>query len=159
MKQLKMLVGTLCILSALLVTDSWSGQPVHAAELAAPACRLAAVHGSYEFVAPATVNVGQGTVIAIPDHLLYASPAAYASKGTLIFDGTGKIILNAAETFAGPLASPVRTYGDYAMNGDCTATVTFADGIQLGLKLVGNDKMQTLVSTTPGFVLLRPAQQ
>jgi hypothetical protein len=73
MKQLKMWVATLWILSALVVTGSWSGQPVRAAELAESACRLAAIHGSYEFVAPAAVNVGQGTVIAIPDHLLYAS--------------------------------------------------------------------------------------
>jgi hypothetical protein len=156
MKQLKMLVGTLWLLSALLVTGSGSIQPVHAAGLAAPACRLAAVHGSYEFVAPATVNLGVGTVIAIPDHLLYASPAVYTSKGSLIFNGAGQIILTALEDFAGSLASPQRHYGDYAMNSDCTATVTFAGGVKLGLKMVGSGKTQTLVSTTPGFVILRP---
>lgn len=158
MKRLSMLVGTLWILSSLLAMGSGSGQPLHAAELAASACRLATVHGSYEFVAPAAVNLGAGTVIAIPDHLLYTSPAVYASKGMLIFDGTGKIILNALENFNGALALPVQTYGDYAMNSDCTATATFAGDVQLGLKMVGNGKMQTLVSTTPGFVILRPAQ-
>jgi hypothetical protein len=157
MKQLRMLVGTLCILSALLVTGSGSIQPVHAAGLAAPACRLAAVHGSYEFVAPATVNVGPGTVIAIPDHLLYASPAVYASKGSLIFDGTGKIILYAVENFNGPLDSAVQIYGGYTETSDCTVTATFADGVQLGLKMVGSGNTRALVSTTPGFVILRSA--
>ncbi len=41
------------------------------------------------------------------------------------------------------------------MHSDCTATATFAGGVQLGLKRVGNGMTKTLVSTTPGFVILR----
>ncbi len=101
MKRPRGLVGTLWILLSLLVTGSWSGQPVHAAKLAAQACQLAAMSGKYEFVAPASVYITAGTVIAIPDHLLYASPAIYANKGTLILDGAGKITLSAFENFNG----------------------------------------------------------
>ena len=157
MTKLKMWVGTLWMVTSLLVMSNWSSQPVYAASVAAQPCHSAAMVGSYEFIAPATINVGGGTVIAIPDHLLYASPAAYASKGMIIFDGTGKIILNATENVNGPLASPVQYYADYAMSSNCTATATFADGRQLELKMVNHGSRDTLVSTTPGFVILRPA--
>ncbi len=158
MRKIRMLVGTLWILLGLLVTGIWSAQPSHAAEFAATACRPGALYGSYEFVAPATVNVGPGTVVAVPDHLIYASPAAYASKGILIFDGTGRFILDALENSNGPLDSPLRLYGDYTLESDCTAAVNFVGGTQLALKMVGNSKTQTLVSVTPGFVVLRPPQ-
>lgn len=157
MKQLRMLVSTLWILGGLLVVSSWSSQQAYAMDLAAEHCPSEMMVGSYEFVAPTTVNVGNGTVIAIPDHLLYASPAVYASKGTLIVDDTGQITLNAQENVNGPLTSPVQYYADYVMNSDCTATATFADGIQLGLKTVNRGSEDRLVSTTPGFVILWPA--
>jgi hypothetical protein len=158
MKRLQRLVATLCMFLGMVVMGGWSGQPVMAAEFVASSCPLAAAHGSYEFVAPAAIYVAPGTVIAIPDHLLYASPAAFAGKGTLIFAGTGQIILSATETLNGSLASPVRYYANYTINTNCTATATFANGAQLGLKMVGNGKTQALVSTTPGFVILRSAQ-
>jgi hypothetical protein len=132
-------------------------QPVLARALQPTAsCTAATLQGSYDFVAPATITIAPGTVIAIPEELLYASPAPYASKGTLTFDGNGKVLLNATDSFQGQLASPLSYAGDYTMNDGCAATATFSGGIQLGVKMVGSGGVQTLVSTTPGFVIMRP---
>src|SRR5215207_8343083 len=101
MKRFNMMVATAWTTLSLLALGSQLVQPVQAAESNTPACQLATLQGSYDFVAPATITIAPGTVIAVPEELLYASPAPYASKGTLTFDGEGKVSLNAFETFQG----------------------------------------------------------
>ena len=156
MKRLKILVATAWTTFSLLLVGSQPLQIAQAADSNAAACQLATLQGNYDFVAPATITIGAGTVIALPEELLYASPAAYASKGSLNFDGAGKISLNAVETSQGALASPISYSALYTMNADCTATAAFGNGTQLELKMVGGGEAQTLVSTTPGFVIMRP---
>jgi hypothetical protein len=156
MKRLNMMVATAWTTMSLLTFALQPLQPVQAKESNASACEFASLQGSYDFVAPATITIAPGTVIAIPDELLYASPAPYASRGTLEFDGDGKVLLNATETFQGQLATAMSSIGDYTMNAGCAATVTFGNGTQLDLKMIGDGEVQTLVSTTPGFVIMRP---
>lgn len=155
MKRARILVGTLWLLFGLLFVSGGLVLPAQAAGVS-PACRSVATYGSYEFVAPATVSVGLGTTLNIPDHLRYASPALYGSKGLLIFDGAGRTILDVLENDNGALSSPLRVYGDYTINHNCSALLTFADGTQLTLKMARHGQRQVLVSTTPGFVILRP---
>jgi hypothetical protein len=156
MKRLTMMVATTWTLLSLLVLASQPVQIAQAAASNAGTCPLATLRGSYDFMAPATLAIGSGTVIAIPEELLYASPAAYAGKGSLSFNGAGKITLNAVETSQGALAAPISYPAQYSMNAGCSATAIFGDGTQLDLKMVGRGEAQTLVSTTPGFVILRP---
>lgn len=132
-------------------------QSIRASELTPWACIVAVIQGSYEFVAPVTVSVGPGTVIAIPERLLDSSPAPYARNGRLIFSGAGEVRLEAVEDINGVLDTPVTIAGVYRLNTDCTAAVLFDNGMQLGLRIVDNGTAVFLVSTTPGFVLLRPA--
>lgn len=132
-------------------------QSMRASELTPWACIVAVIQGSYEFVAPATVSVGPGTVIAIPERLLDSSPAPYASKGRLIFGGADEARLEAVEDVNGVLDTPVTIAGVYRLDTDCTAAVLFDNGTRLELKIVDNGTTTFLASTTPGFVLLRPA--
>jgi hypothetical protein len=158
MKARQLVVATIWVLSIMMMTGGAPVHPIQAQGRAQPACSLAALRGSYEFVAPATVYISPGSVIAIPEHLLYASPAGNASKGMLNFAGTDRIIVSAIENFGGPQSSPVAYDGDYVVNRDCTIAATFAGDVGLALKMVDNGNTQTLVSTTPGFVILRPLQ-
>lgn len=157
MKRLNTVVATAWTTMNLLALALQPLQPVQAAASNASACQHATLQGSYDFVAPATITIAPGTVIAIPEELLYASPAPHASKGTLVFDGNGKVLLNATATFNGQLATPMSYAGDYTMNAGCAATATFSNGTQLDLKTIGGGEAQTLVSTTPGFVIMRPS--
>ncbi len=156
MKRIKILAATAWTTFSLLLVGSQPLQVAQAADSNIAACQLATLQGNYDFVAPATITIGAGTVIAIPEELLYASPAVYASKGSLTFDGDGKISLNAVETSQGVLASPISYPALFTLNGDCTGMAAFGNGTQLELKMVGGGEAQTLVSTTPGFVILRP---
>ena len=145
------------IITTIVALMGLKAQTVQARALPSPAsCTTATLQGRYDFVAPATLAIAPGTVIAIPEEFLYASPAYYASKGTLIFDGSGKVVLNATETFQGRLASPRSYTGDYTVIAGCAGIATFSNGTQLGMKIVGNGEVQMLVSTTPGFVIMRP---
>lgn len=157
MNRLHMLVAVLVV--SLILMMGTGTQPVQARALQPilSRCATATLKGTYDFVAPATVAIAPGTVIAVPDEFLYASPAPYASKGTLTFDGNGKILLNATETFSGPLSSALSYTGDYTMGDDCAGTATFPDGTQFRVKMLGSDDVQRLVSTTPGFVILQSA--
>lgn len=155
MNRLQLFVTVIVANFVFLIALGEQSAPVRALQPTV-SCTAATLQGSYDFVAPATITIAPGTVIAIPEALLYASPAPYASRGTLTFDGNGKVLLNATETFQGQLASPLSYVGDYTMNAGCAATATFRNGAQLDVKMVGSGEEQTLVSTTPGFVIMRP---
>jgi hypothetical protein len=157
MKSFRLLTIASCIALALLLIL----QPIRSvwAKASEPTtCALAAVHGSYEFVAPAIIQLAPGTVSAIPDEYIATSPAALANKGTLLFTGDGHIIVRADEDANGPLATPVNYTGEYVIHSNCTSTMTLANGTHFGMKLVSFGGVDDLVSTTPGFVIVRPAQ-
>lgn len=96
-------------------------------------------------------------MIALPERLLYTSPAPYASKGSLMLDDAGHVQLEAVEGFNGVLDHPTTVTGIYALESGCTAAVLFDNGARLGLRIMDNGRMTYLVSTTPGFVILRSA--
>jgi len=125
-----------------------------AANVPSPDCSPQGYAGSYEFRAPATVVIGSGTVIAIPEKYLYASSAAYASQGIVHFDGSGQVTLEATADSQGVLATPVTYDGSYTANRNCTAQVELADGTQFTVRIVQSGLQHRLVSSTPGFVLL-----
>jgi hypothetical protein len=135
-----------------------ASQPVQAREAMPLSCVLAAIQGSYDFVAPATVSIGPGTAIAFPEHLRAALPAPSAGQGKLVFDDAGYVQLEVMEDITGALDSPTTVAGIYVLETGCTAAVHFDNGAQLALKIVGNGRTSYLVSMTPGFVILRPVE-
>lgn len=151
-KSYRILALVVCASLALLLALQ-PFQSASAATPAATACRLAAVHGSYEFVAPATIQLSQGTVIAIPDELIAASPAAFANKGTLLFTGDGHIILTAYEDANRPLATSVDYIGGYVILtvSDLQRSVDFYSSL-LGFQKVADLPNRVLMSN--GSVIL-----
>jgi hypothetical protein len=148
---------TMIVLIALLmVATSLTSKPAKANLLGQTDCSPANLLGEYLFFAPTTIVVGPGTVVAIPEVYLNTSPAAYASQGIVRFDGNGHVTLEALADLHGQLATPLSYDGDYTVNTNCTAKVTFANGTLFDVRLVQANNQQRLVSTTPGFVLSMP---
>jgi len=136
-------------LSRTMVTER-----AHASTIVAADCSTVAGSGLYPFVAPATVLVGAGTVLAIPDQYRVNSPAIYASARMLEIGGNGTVTLTAAADVHDQLTTPLIYHGTYRPHEECTATIEFAEGITLETRMIWNGGEQRLVSTTPGFVLL-----
>ncbi len=139
-------------LSLLHFSKMAATETAHANTIASPDCSIVAASGHYPFVAPATVLVGAGTVIAIPDQYRVNSPAIYASAGMLEIGGDGIVTLTATADVHGPLATPLIYQGTYSSGKECTATIEFAEEITLETRMMWNGRDQRLISTTPGFV-------
>jgi hypothetical protein len=100
------------------------------------------------------VTISPGTVIAVPDSLFAVSPVPYAAKGTISFDGAGGILIEATRQAHEDAFIAGELTGSYALSG-CTLQATFANGSELGVRIVGSRGRYFLASTTPGFVILR----
>ncbi|MFN8444792.1 MAG: hypothetical protein U0175_28660 [Caldilineaceae bacterium] len=150
---MKRFTGFTLIVALLMVTTILAVIPVQASSMTQPGCSVASLQGSYRFIAPATIAVGQGTMIAVPDAYLAASPAAVASEGTVTFDGSGEAALEVSADRAGKLTSAVSYKGSYTMDTNCDATVTFDNQTSFVVKLIQSGSRQQVVSVTPGFVL------
>ncbi|MFN8488966.1 MAG: hypothetical protein U0350_15370 [Caldilineaceae bacterium] len=142
------------LVALLIVTACAPVTPVKAHSLTQVTCTQATFQGSYAFLAPATVVVNQGTVIAVPEAYLATSPAAYASQGMVTFDGQGHVTLQATAGQHGKLAASMTYTGTYAANGDCTAKVTMANHAMFAVHIIQAGERQQLVSLTPGFVVM-----
>ncbi|MEZ4730450.1 MAG: hypothetical protein R3E79_25270 [Caldilineaceae bacterium] len=142
------------VVATLLATLCLPLRLVKASEIAQTNCTQATFKGSYQFLAPATIVVSQGTVIAIPEAYFDSSPAAYASDGTVTFDGNGHVLMEATADMNGELAPPITYDGAYTVNANCTVGVVFVNGARFDVRMVQADHHQRLVSMTPGFVLI-----
>jgi hypothetical protein len=104
---MKRFYGLTLVVALLIATVYLTMRPVKATALEQSDCSQATLQGTYPFLAPATIVVSQGTVIAVPEAYLYASPAAYASRGTVTFDGNGYALMEATADRHGEVATPV----------------------------------------------------
>lgn len=141
------------IITLILVTTILTAIPAQASTVTQTNCSVASLQGTYRFIAPATVAVGQGTVIAIPEAYFDASPASMASEGTVTFDGNGSATLEVSADRAGKLTSAVVYEGTYTMDANCAGMVTFDNQTSLVVKLIQSGNRQQVVSVTPGSVL------
>ena len=141
------------IITLILVTTILTAIPAQASTVTQTNCSVASLQGTYRFIAPATVAVGQGTVIAIPEAYFDASPAALASEGTVTFDGNGAAMLEGSADRAGKLTNAVSYAGTYTLEANCAAMVTFHHDTSFALQIVQSGSRQRVVSLTPGFVL------
>lgn len=160
MDSLRLLLMMIVINFTPFVGPNDQAMQVHTSQPVAE-CSAISLQGSYDFLSPATVTIGQGTVIAIPDELLYALPAPNVNKGTLVFDGYGEVSLLFTKISQGQMEESLSYVGEYTINA-CSITATFSNDTRLAMKMVVDNEQLTLVSTTPGFVILRassPSQQ
>ncbi|MCE7982436.1 MAG: hypothetical protein DYG89_14680 [Caldilinea sp. CFX5] len=142
--------------STLLTLVLATSLPVSAARMTnAPTnCSPAALQESYAFRTATTVNVAPGTVIALPEALIATSPVLLAGQGTIEFNGQGQAVLTATYDVNDEAITATAYPGSYTLDVTCNATVLLDNGIRFTMRLVSINGQPTLVSTTPGFLLL-----
>jgi hypothetical protein len=73
----------------------------------------------------------------------------FAIAGYAVFDGNGKEKGVASSNFNGEVTRKEPISGKYTVKGDCTGTLTFADGSQIDLFIAPDGSMFTFVQTKP----------
>ena len=103
-------------------------------------CSKATLHGTYPFAFDGVEIKGNN------DQL----PFAIAGYG--VFDGNGKEKSVVSSNFNGEVSRKEPISGTYTVKGDCTGTLTFADGSQIDMFIAPDGSMFTWVYTDPGVV-------
>jgi hypothetical protein len=73
----------------------------------------------------------------------------FAIAGYAVFDGNGKEKSVVSSNFNGEVSRKQPISGTYTVKGDCTGTLTFADGSQIDLFIAPDGSMFTFVQTKP----------
>jgi hypothetical protein len=100
-------------------------------------CSEATLKGTYPFAF-------DGVQIKGNDEQL---PFAIAGYG--VFDGNGKEKSVVSSNFNGDITRKESISGTYTVKGDCTGTLTFADGSQIDVFIAPDGSMFTFVQTKP----------
>ena len=100
-------------------------------------CSEATLHGTYPFAFDGVEIKGNN------DH------APFAIAGYGVFDGNGKEKSVVSSNFNGEVSRKEPISGTYTVKGDCTGTLTFADGSQIDLFIAPDGSMFTFVQTKP----------
>ena len=100
-------------------------------------CSEATLHGTYPFAFDGVEIKGNNDQV----------PFAIAGYG--VFDGNGKEKSVVSSNFNGEVSRKEPISGTYTVKGDCTGTLTFADGSQIDLFIAPDGSMFTFVQTKP----------
>ena len=100
-------------------------------------CSEATLHGTYPFAFDGVEIKGNNDQV----------PFAIAGYG--VFDGHGKEKSVVSTNFNGQVSRKEPISGTYTVKGDCTGTLTFADGSQIDLFIAPDGSMFTFVQTKP----------
>jgi hypothetical protein len=73
----------------------------------------------------------------------------FAIAGYAVFDGNGKEKSVVSSNFNGEVSRKEPISGTYTVKGDCTGTLTFADGSQIDMFIAPDGSMFTFVQTKP----------
>jgi hypothetical protein len=73
----------------------------------------------------------------------------FAIAGYGVFDGNGKEKSIVSSNFNGEVTRKEHISGTYTLKGDCTGTLTFADGSQIDMFIAPDGSMFTFVQTKP----------
>jgi hypothetical protein len=85
--------------------------------------------------------------------------APFAIAGYAIFNGNGKEKSVVSSNFNGQVSRKEPISGTYTVKGDCTGTLTFADGSQIDLFIAPDGSMFTFVQTKPSELVGSGFQQ
>src|ERR671919_1315310 len=100
-------------------------------------CSEATLHGTYPFAFDGVEIKGNNDQV----------PFAIAGYG--VFDGNGKEKGVVSSNFNGEVSRKEPVSGTYTVKGDCTGTLTFADGSQIDMFIAPDGSMFTFVQTKP----------
>ena len=100
-------------------------------------CSVATLHGTYPFAFDG---------VQITDN---NDRAPFAIAGYGVFDGNGKEKSVVSSNFNGEVSRKEPISGTYSVKGDCTGTLTFADGSQIDVFIAPDGSMFTFVQTKP----------
>jgi hypothetical protein len=100
-------------------------------------CSEATLHGTYPFAFDGVEVKGNNDQVP------------FAIAGYAVFDGNGKEKGVASSNFNGEVTRKEPISGTYTVKGDCTGTLTFADGSQIDLFIAPDGSMFTFVQTKP----------
>jgi hypothetical protein len=100
-------------------------------------CSVATLHGTYPFAFDGVQITGNN------------EQAPFAIAGYGVFDGHGKEKSVVSSNFNGEVTRKESISGTYTVKGDCTGTLTFADGSQIDLFIAPDGSMFTFVQTKP----------
>jgi hypothetical protein len=100
-------------------------------------CSKATLHGTYPFAFDGVEIKGNN------------DQAPFAIAGYGVFDGNGKEKSVVSSNFNGEVSRKEPISGTYTVKGDCTGTLTFADGSQIDMFIAPDGSMFTFVQTKP----------
>jgi hypothetical protein len=100
-------------------------------------CSDATLKGTYPFAFDGVEITGNNDQV----------PFAIAGYG--VFDGNGKEKSVVSSNFNGEVSRKEPISGTYTLKGDCTGTLTFADGSQIDMFIAPDGSMFTFVQTKP----------
>ena len=100
-------------------------------------CSEATLHGTYPFAFDGVEVKGNNDQVP------------FAIAGYAVFDGNGKEKGVASSNLNGEVTRKEPISGTYTVKGDCTGTLTFADGSQIDLFIAPDGSMFTFVQTKP----------
>jgi hypothetical protein len=131
-----------CVVLILLVVGAGALTTVGAGyakdeDTARAKCSEATLHGTYPFAFDGVEITGNN------------DQAPFAIAGYAVFDGNGKERGVASSNFNGEVTRKEPVSGTYTVKGDCTGTLTFADGSQIDMFIAPDGSMFTFVQTKP----------
>ena len=100
-------------------------------------CSEATLHGTYPFAFDGVEIKGNN------------EQAPFAIAGYAVFDGNGKEKSVVSTNFNGEVSRKEPISGTYTVKGDCTGTLTFADGSQIDVFIAPDGSMFTFLQTKP----------
>jgi hypothetical protein len=100
-------------------------------------CSEATLHGTYPFAFDGVEIKGNNDQLP------------FAIAGYAVFDGNGKEKSVVSSNFNGEISRREPVSGTYTVKGDCTGTLTFADGSQIDMFIAPDGSMFTFVQTKP----------
>jgi hypothetical protein len=100
-------------------------------------CSEATLHGTYPFAFDGVEVKGNNDQVP------------FAIAGYAVFDGNGKEKGVASSNFNGEVTRKEPISGKYTVKGDCTGTLTFADGSQIDVFIAPDGSKFTFVQTKP----------
>ncbi len=115
---------------------------VHAAP--GPGCTLATLTGSYGFATSSSFFSRTGTSRSLPS----------ADVGVITFDGAGNFSISFTDSSNGVISQNITDTGTYAVNSDCTGTVTFTTGVNFQTVIVSGGKEILAIGTDPGSTII-----
>lgn len=123
---------TISVLSAIAVLAAFailaSTAKLHVTTLPAvhaqSACSNATLIGNYAAIQPAGFTT--------PGHSLKGAAVPWQVVGTFTFDGTGDVSANYTTSVNGTVYTSQTASGSYAVNSDCTASLSFTSGDAAG---------------------------